>query len=53
MGIFRISSPGGSFSSNPERTFLRKRQVGEPGYVGVLQQRASSKNKGLLLIKEN
>ena len=53
VGIFRTSSPGGSISSNPERTALR-RQAGEPGHIGVLQQRAGSLNvKRLLLTKEN
>ena len=52
-GIFRTSSPGGSISSNPERTAPRRRS-GEPGYIGVLQQRAGSLNiKRLLLVKEN
>ena len=40
-GIFRTSSPGGSISSNPEKTAPR-RQGGEPGYIEVLQQRADS-----------
>ena len=53
VGIFRTSSPESSISSNPERTAPRK-QGGEPGYIGVLQQRAGSRNiKRLLLIKEN
>ena len=38
-GIFRISSPGSSISSNPGRTALR-RWWGEIGYLEVLQQRA-------------
>ena len=51
--IFRTSSPGGSISSNPERTAPRRRGD-EPGYIKVLQQRAGSLNiKRLLLIKEN
>ena len=52
VGIFRTSSQGGSVSSNPEKTAIRKR-TGEPGYIGVLQQRADGRNKILLLIKEN
>ena len=51
--IFRTPSPGGSISSNPERPAPR-RLVGEPGYIGVLQQRTGSlKVKRLLLMKEN
>ena len=38
--IFRTSSLRGSISSNPERTVPRR----EPGYIGVLQQRAGSLN---------
>ena len=53
VGIFRTSSLGGSISSNPEKTAL-SRQEGEPGCIGVLQQKAGSRNiKRLLLIKEN
>ena len=51
-GIFRTSSLGGSISSNPERTAPRK-WGGQPGYIGVLQQRVDSLNvRRLLLIKE-
>ena len=41
VGIFSPSSPGGSISSNPERTA----PGGEVGakYIGVLQQRAGSR----------
>ena len=53
MGIFKTASPGDSISSDPKRIALR-RQVEEPGYIEVLQQRAGSLNiKRLLLIKEN
>ena len=53
VGIFRTSSSGGSISSIPERIAPRRRGWGEPGYVGVLQQRAGSVNvKRLLLIKK-
>ena len=53
VGIFRMSSPEDSISSNPERTALRRRGE-KPGYLEVLQQRAGSLNiKRLLLIKEN
>ena len=53
MGIFRPLSLGDSISSDPERTVLR-RQGEKPGYIQVLQQRASSLNViWLLLIKEN
>ena len=41
VGIFRTSSLGGSISSNPERTALRRRG-GRPGYIEVLQRRAGS-----------
>ena len=51
VDILRTSSLGGSISSNPEKTAPR-RQGGEPGYIGVLQQRAGSNNKRLLLKKE-
>ena len=50
MGIFRTSSPGGSISSNPEITAPR-RLGGELGYIAVLQQRAGSRKKRLLLRK--
>ena len=51
--IFRTSSPGESISSDPEGT-ARRGQVGEPGFIEVLKQRAGSLNiKRLLLIKEN
>jgi len=46
----RTSSLGGSISSNPERTALR-RLVGEPGYMEVMQQRAGSLNVNWLLFK--
>ena len=46
----RTSSLGGSISSNPERTALR-RLVGEPGYMEVMQQRAGSLNVNWLLLK--
>ena len=53
VGIFRTSSLGGSISSNPERTALRRREE-EPGCTEVLRQRAASLNiKRLLIIKEN
>ena len=53
VGIFRTSSLGGSISSNPERTALRRREE-EPGCTEVLRQRAASLNiKSLLIIKEN
>ena len=52
VGIFRMSSPEDSISSNPERTALRRRGE-KPGYLEVLQQRAGSLNiKKVLLIKE-
>lgn len=44
-------SPGGSISSNPEKTALGSE--GELGYIGVLQQRAGGRNMTLLLIMEN
>ena len=51
--IFKTSVPGGSISSNPERTSLR-RQEEEPSYIEVLQQKSrSSEREKLLLIKEN
>ena len=53
LGNFRTSSPGGSISSNPERTAV-KRWGEEPCYVELLQWRAGSLNvKRWLLIKEN
>jgi len=53
VGIFRISSPGGSISSNPERPVLRKRGE-DPGYIEVLQEREGSLNiKRLILMKGN
>ena len=53
VGIFSTSSLGGSISSNPERTALRRREE-EPGCTEVLWQRAASLNiKRLLIIKEN
>ena len=52
-GIFRISSPGDSISSNPGRTVLGKRGEG-PGYIEVFQEREGSLNiKRLLLMKGN
>ena len=41
-GIFRTSGPGGSISSNPEKTALRRRG-GKPGYIEVLQQKAGGR----------
>ena len=53
VGSFRISSPGGSISSNPERTVLRKRAE-DPGYIEVFQEREGSLNiKRLILMKGN
>ena len=42
--ILRASSLGVSISSNLEKTAPRK-WGGEPGYIGVLQQRTGSRNK--------
>ena len=51
--IFRIPSPGDSTSSDPEKTAPR-RQVEEPGYLEVLQQRAGRLNiKRLVFIEGN
>ena len=51
MGSFRTSSLGESIASNPERIAPRRWEK-EPGYIEVLQQRASSLNiKRLLLNK--
>ena len=53
VGTFMTSSLGGSISSNPERTALRRRGE-KSGYVEVLQQRSGNLNiKSLLLTKEN
>ena len=53
LRIFRTSSLGDSISGNPEIT-APKRWGQEPGYIEVLQQRASGLNiKRLLLIKGN
>ena len=53
MGILGTANQGGSISSDPERTALR-RLGEEPGSIEVLQQRAGSLNvKRLFLIKEN
>ena len=49
--IFRTSCLGGSISSNPERTALRRRG-GEPGYTEVVQQRAGSLKVKMLLLKK-
>ena len=43
-------SSGGSLSSNPEKTALR--MSGGSWDIGVLQQRASSRDKRLLLMTE-
>ena len=52
VGIFRTLSPEDSISSDPERTAPRQ-QGEEPGYMEVLQQRASNLNiERLLLIKK-
>ena len=48
-GIFRTSGPGGSISSNPERTAPR-RQWGKPGYIEVLQQRAGSQEHQKIIV---
>ena len=53
MSIFRMSSPGDSISSDPERA-APKRWGEEPGYIEVLQQMTGSLNiKRFLLFKEN
>ena len=53
-GIFRTLRPGDSISSNPERTALRRWEVGSSQvYIEVLQHRAGSLNiDRLLLINE-
>ena len=51
VGIFRTSSLGESTSSNPEKIAPR-RWGKEPGYIEVLQQRASSLNIKRLLLKK-
>ena len=51
MGSFRTSSLGESITSNPERIAPR-RWGKEPGYIEVLQQRASSLNIKRLLLKK-
>lgn len=43
LGIFRTLSPGGSISSNTERT-VQRRPGGEPGHTKVLQLWAGSLN---------
>ena len=51
--ILRTSSLGGSISSNPERTTLRRRGD-EPDYIQVLQQKlGNQEHQRLLLMKEN
>ena len=49
---FMTSSLGGSVSSNPERTAVRRRGE-KSGYVEVLQQRSGNLNIKRLLTKEN
>ena len=51
MGSFRTSSLGESITSNPERIAPRRWEK-EPGYIEVLQQRASSLNINRLLLKK-
>ena len=53
-GIFRTLRPGDSISSNPERTALRRWEVGNSQvYIEVLQHRAGSLNiERLLLINK-
>lgn len=54
MGIFRTPSPGGSLSSNPERSASLRRWWENLGQMVVWPQRASSQNiERWLLIKEN
>ena len=49
VGIFRTSSPGGSISSNPEKTTPRMRR-GEPGFIDVLQLRAGSREHQKIIV---
>ena len=49
--ILRTSSLGGSISSNPERTTLRRRGD-EPGYIEVLQQISGRLNTKRLSLKK-
>ena len=52
VGIFRTSSPGGSISSDPERTVPKRWERSQ--VIQKLQQGTDSLNIGrLLLIKEN
>ena len=50
VGIFRMSSPRDSISSNLERTAPR-RWGEEPGYIEALQQRAGSLNIKIIEIR--
>ena len=50
---FRTLSLGGNISSNPERTTPRREGGGGLGCMRALQWRTGSRDKRLLLIKEN
>ena len=51
VGMFRMSNPTNSISSNPERRALGRRRE-ELGHTEVLQQRAGSLNVEMLLLKK-
>ena len=51
VGMFRMSNPTNSISSNPERRALGRRRE-ELGHIEVLQQRAGSLNMEILLLKK-